>query len=147
VTISSIIRDVGVIDAPVLVHFLAPLTVVVSGGAVPNGRVLCYGDELVVTDEVRKLNAGRDGESCFDYLDDEDAQVRQWGRVVMRRGAWPENVSRNEPGSAEWHEAREVARKAAHAIHDERAKYKALEGVAEDFGEAPSTSRTLRDYR
>jgi hypothetical protein len=35
--------------------------VVLKGGVIPSGRVMNYGDELAVTQEIRDLNTDRNG--------------------------------------------------------------------------------------
>lgn len=132
---------------PFPAHFLAAVTIRLGAGP-SGGRVVGYGQEVLVTPAMRRLNLDRSGRcKLLDLIDDEDAQVRAWGRVVIRRGSWPEGVSRLERGSHEWDQAREAARRQAHLIEDEAERQSGLRRVTEEFGSAPSTSKTLGYYR
>ena len=129
-----------------MIHFLASMTVVLKGGVIPSGRVMNYGDELAVTEEIRALNTDRNGVTWLSLLDDSDGQARRWGRPVIARGPWPDGKSKLLPGSAEWNDEREGARQAAHRIEDDRQRAEALARVRVEFG-AMATSRTLATYK
>lgn len=133
-------------SGPEVIHFLGSLTLVVSGRNFGHGRVAEYGQELVLTDELRRLNSDRNGVCVFDMLDDEDAQVRRWGRVVMRRGPWPDGVKRAEPGSQRWWDAYEAARKDAWKITDEVERAARLRQLGSEYGQR-RTSRTIATIR
>lgn len=122
---------------PFPVHFLKPVSLRVTGG-LDGGRVLGFGDELTVTEDIVKLNTDRLGNcGLLDAIEQGEA---------VRRGPWPDGVSRLLPGSFEWEAARERARKAAHKLDDPEERARALAKVTEVYGPAP-TSRTLSTHR
>jgi hypothetical protein len=130
-----------------LIHFIAPLTLCVSDRGIGDGRSFDYGDELLVTDELRKMNTSNDGRCVLDLIDDPVAQEARFrGKVVFVRGPWPEGRSRIEPNSARFEELREDARQAAHAIKDPVQRDAALRKVNEQFGPM-RTSRTTAVYQ
>ncbi len=77
------------------------------------------------------------------YLGDDDAQLRKWGEVRIRPGAWPSGEPTWTPGTPEHAEAREAARRAAHAQPTAEARDAALREVQAIYGGMPTTSRTL----
>jgi len=131
--------------APFPTHFLGPVSLVADSG---RGRVFAYGHELQLTPEIVALNTDRNG-TCklAELIDDEAAQVKEWGTVRVRRGPWPEGVSRLEPGSYEWELAREAARQEAWKLVDETRRAAAVADVVSQFGAAPRTSKTVRTSR
>lgn len=104
-----------------------------------------YGDELTVTAPLVAASLDRNGKSWLDLVDEEPRQIQRWGRVMFRRGPWPEGVSRIQPGSAKWLDAREAARAEAHNIEDPAERDHALQRVRHEFGDVP-TSRTVAVY-
>ncbi len=84
----------------VTVHFLGALTLHQSTHLHTVARSVSYGDEAVLTTEIIDANRDRLGRcALLDLLDDEDAQVKAWGSVKVRRGPWPAGLSRVQPGS------------------------------------------------
>lgn len=122
----------------VKIHFLA-------SGMTVAGRVWRRGDELLITQDIRAACTDRHGFCVLDLTADE--QVERFGRVHWRPGVWPEGQSRLEPGSPEWQDAREAARRGAHAIQNEQERVAALRRVTEEYGPAGPTSRTLATYQ
>lgn len=133
--------------APFPIHFLGPVTLVADADS-GRGRVFAYGHELRMTPEIVALNTDRNGECRLaELIDDEAGQVNAWGAVRVRRGPWPEGVSRLEPGSYEWELAREAARQEAWKLADETKRSTAVADVVAQFGAAPRTSKTVRTSR
>lgn len=122
------------------VHFLAHVLKPVTIAETPTrSRVFLRGEVLTISDAIIKINTDTIGHCpLLDRID---------GGVVMARGPWPDGLSKYEPGSMEWHEAREVARQAAHKLKldDPVAGARALQRVYDDFGPLP-TSRTVARY-
>lgn len=105
------------------------------------GFVFNRGDEIVLTADNIEMATDKNGVSWLDDLS-EDAQVARWGRVRIGLGPWPESAAKWFYGDPEWAELREQARKRAwRAFPEDRAA--ALAAVEEEFGPAPSTSKTL----
>ena len=133
---------------PIPVHFVASgLTIVVDASGSGVARVMEYGSELTITPELVQANTDRVG-NCplLDLLDDDEAQARRWGKVMVRRGPWPADLSRIERGSLQWDDAREAARQKAWKIDDPNDRARALAQVKEHYGPQPTTSRTIADY-
>jgi hypothetical protein len=57
------------------------------------------GSQIVITDEILEVNQDREGNSLFDIIDDEDAQIRRWGEVKIRRGPRPDGLTEYVPGT------------------------------------------------
>ena len=132
-------------EPPTMIHFLASgLTIQIRMGW---GKVMRYGDQLPITPEVVEANKDRNGRSWLELVDDEPAQVRRFGKVAFRRGPWPSDLPRYEPGSFEHAEAREIARAKAHELLDPKERAKALRAVEVQFGRGPTTNRTIANYR
>lgn len=130
---------------PVTIHFLEPMSVCISTSAAGMGRVLAFGDELEITEEVRAASRDRNGNSWLAWLDEgKDEYVRR-GRVVCRRGVWPEGQLRLAPGSFEWEEARRKAIDEALSIKDPAERRAARKRVDEEYGPGRPTSRTLSE--
>jgi hypothetical protein len=127
-------------------HFFSCLTVMTAGGFVPDSLVTHYGQELVVTHEIRQLNTDTAGNCWLDLADDESAQRRRWGKVLFRRGNWPNDVSRLERGSDEWLEAAAAARAEAWKVESESERARRLRDIDTEFGPPPTSSRTLQAY-
>lgn len=120
------------------IHFTSSHNVAVSSA--PNGTVIFgYGTDLLVTDEIIALSRDRNGRSTL--LDRIEA-----GNVGIHLGRWPSDLPRLEPGSNEWHDAKEAARKTAWTVEDEARRKAALARVAAEFGGIP-TSKTLMTTR
>lgn len=119
-----------------IAHVLKPVTIAETP---TRSRVFQRGESLIVTDAIIKINTDTVG-GCqlLDRID---------GGVVMARGPWPDGLSKFEPGSMEWREAREAARQKAHKLKldDPVAGDHALQRVYDDFGDLP-TSRTVARY-
>lgn len=114
----------------------------------PNGigQTLRPGSTFRVDHALTEAARDRTGSSWVDLIDDEPSQLALWGVVRFRRGPAPAELLRPERGSAEWAEAREAARQAAHKIEDEAEKHAALQRVRDEYGPAP-TSKTLTTFR
>jgi hypothetical protein len=149
-TATATTADTGTVapDEPVTVHFLSPMTVCLRATATGASRVFAYGDELTVTPEIREANKDRNGNSWLSWLDEgQDEYVRR-GRVICRRGRWPEDELRLAPGSFEWEEARRQAIAEALSLKDDPAERRAArQRVDEQFGPGKPTSRTLAEVR
>ncbi len=130
-----------------LVHIVGPsFSVHTRPNSTDSVRILSYGEELLITNEVKIANTGSDGECrLLELIDDEPRQVRELGEVKLRRGPWP-GGSRLLPGSFEADERREAARQEAHKIEDEQKRLKALRQVEQDYGPR-FTSRTTATFR
>lgn len=129
-----------------LIHFLGAQTVALRPDSFDASEVFSYGHELLWTDQMTLANSDRFGRCrLLDLLDDEPAQVAERGRVVFRRGPWPKGLSRLEPGSPAWSEAREAARQEAHKIEDQALREAALRDVRREYGDLP-TGRTVATY-
>lgn len=126
-----------------LIHFLEPVSVLTSMSSFGVGRTFAYGDELTLTDEIKQANRDRTGRSMFDFIDQGADEYVRGGRAICRRGAWPEGVSRLQPGSYAFEQARSQALAEALAIADPAERGAARQRVEEEFGLAPTTSRTL----
>jgi hypothetical protein len=125
-------------DEGLWIHFTSAHNVAVS--TAPNGTVICaYGTELLLTDEIIALSRGRDGHSTL--LD----RIER-GDCGIHLGRWPADLPRLQPGSFEWHDAREAARKRAWSVEEEAERRAALSRVQAEFGDV-STSRTLMTTR
>lgn len=124
-------------NLPMTVHFKSALTVHVSERPT-RACIFAYGDELEITEEIVRLNTDRFGRCALLERIDTDGTICS--------GPWPEGVSRLEPGSFEYAEARERAVRDAHALSDPSAKQEALHRVRQDFGSVP-TSRTIATIR
>lgn len=125
---------------PFEVHFLGPLTVAVDRR---NHASMEYGCVLTINQENYEASRDRNGRSWIDtLLDDEEAQIRCWGRVRVRRGGWPDDLPRIEPGSQRWWDAADGERREAHRIEDEAERGRALRAIRAKYGSQP-TSRTL----
>lgn len=122
------------------------LTITESEGMHARGRVLRYGDELLVTEGLRRANTDRLGNPpIFDLTEEE--QRDRYGKVYLRLGEWPRDASRLEPGSQEWDDTREAARRAAWRLPDARERQAALAEITAKYGAPPVTSRTLAQFR
>lgn len=126
---------------PYEVHFLGPLTFPVDR----THAVMRLGSVVTVTREVFEATKDRNGDSVLDILDDEQEQIHRYGRVMIRRGPWPEGKERLERGSQEWWDAAEAERRAAHGIENEAERRRALGAIRAKFGIQP-TSQTLGSY-
>jgi hypothetical protein len=125
---------------PDKVHFYGPLTAYLGGFS---SQSMKWGDELEVTENVREMSKDRNGISWLDLVDDEDEQLRRFGKVLFRAGPWPADEPEWDPGSLEEEDAREAARVAAWKVPGDAARSAALAKVNEDFGRMKATSKTL----
>lgn len=117
---------------PGWVHFTGDgVTVSLPG---KGSAVLAHGDELYVDAELLDANRDRNGHCAL------LSRIRDGDRV--QPGRWPEGQSRLVPGSLAWLDARENARRAAHAIADEDQRRMALAKFRAEWADL-STSRTL----
>ncbi len=132
----------------VTVHFLGALTLHQSTHLHTVARSVSYGDEAVLTTEIIDANRDRLGRcALLDLLDDEDAQVKAWGSVKVRRGPWPAGLSRVQPGSPAWDDNRAAALRAAALLPDPDQQRIAAAKVRAEYGSSPEArSRTLAEY-
>ncbi|MDQ1629573.1 MAG: hypothetical protein QOI54_3317 [Actinomycetota bacterium] len=133
---------------PTLVHWYGPISIVTKVGRSgwADGIVTVYGQETVLTPELRRINEDRNGNSIFDLLDDEPTQIEKWGKVMLARGPWPEGVPRIEPDSQDWLDAAVAARATAWAIPGRQERDQALAEVTKEWGQPATVSRTLQTY-
>jgi hypothetical protein len=99
-------------------------------------RVLSYGDELLIDQETVEANLDRNGD-CLLLCRVEDGEV-------FAKGPWPEGKSKLIVGSLAWQDARENARRAAHAITDDDERRAALAKFRAEWDVLP-TSKTLME--
>jgi hypothetical protein len=130
---------------PVIIHFLETLTVAVGTSAMGSSRVFSHGDELEVTHQVRAASRDRNGDSWLSWLDEGQDEYVRGGRVLCRRGRWPEDQLRLVPGSFEWEDARRRAIAEALSVKDPTERRAARQRVDERFGPSVPTSRTLAE--
>ena len=129
------------------VHFLGSITIVVPAPGFSGGRVTEHGQEIDLTAELLDLNSDRNGRCLFDLVGDEDAQVRRFGKVMMRPGPWPQSELRVEYGTQRWREQYDREHTLAWEITDPQTRAERLELLQKTYGGPPPTSRTLRSYR
>lgn len=115
---------------------------VLAGGVLFFGEALRRGDSITVTQ--RQIDEQRDtvGNSWADDLS-EAAQLNRWGEVRLGFGPWPADLHTWLHGSPEWQEERESARQRAWRIESPTERAAARAKVEEEFGAAPSTSKTI----
>lgn len=114
---------------------------------VGRSRILTHGQQALITPEAVELMSDSRGRCTItDLLHDPEGQRRVFGEHLFSPGPWPESASRLVPGTHAHADAREVARQRAHAELDPEARRAALAAVNEEFGPAPTTSRTLRSH-
>lgn len=124
-----------------LIHTtLPPMTPHGTGQQLQPGTVFRVDQALI------EATRDRNGFSWIDLIDDEPGQIGLWGLVRYRRGPAPVELLRPRPGSADFADAREAARQAAHRLEDEGEKAQALKRVRDEYGRAP-TSKTLTTFR
>lgn len=111
-----------------------------------DSRVMEYGDELAITPEFRQANLDRNGHCWLDMIDNEDAQISRWGRVMFRRGPWPEGQLRFERGSVRWETAYTDAIRQAWKIEDDVESARRRREIRALFGPPLPTSKTLQTY-
>ncbi|GAA4678471.1 hypothetical protein [Frondihabitans cladoniiphilus] len=122
------------------IHFFGSITVMVDDF---RSWVAAYGSVVSITAEMVESSRDRHGDSWLDLADDASRQERRWGQVMFARGPWPDGLPRLLPGSDDWAEARENARKAAHHLLTPDERRAALATVEMEYGPAPKTSRTI----
>lgn len=110
------------------------------------GLVLERGRSYVVSREMLQANLRPDGSSVLDLLDDEPRQVTVFGEVKLRRGPFPADEVKADPGTRDWALQREQARRAAHMAPTDELRAAALRAVEERFGPAAPTSTTTATY-
>lgn len=133
-------------DHPPVIHFVDSLLLHLSAHSVlGRTRVMKYGDEIELTDEVIEANRDRHGRSWIDdWLNTGDEEYHRGGKVVARRGPWPAGTCRLSPGSFEWYEARGQAVKQTFLIEDQAARAEARREVESFYGSLPSSGQTMR---
>ena len=110
------------------------LTVAISSRGITRGAVLVRGQNVVLTAESILENQDRNGQSFLDVIDDPEAQIKKWNRVMVGRGEFPASEFVLIPGSLEHQEESARLRKVAWAIVDEDARAAALKLVNLRFG-------------
>jgi len=133
-------------DAPAseqIVHFYAALSIPwPAAGAI----TVSYGDEIIVTEEIRELGKDRRGRSWLDLLDNPDEQVRKFGLVRYAPGPWPEGMSRLKPGSQEEFDAHAKAFRDAWSLPTDEERAAALAEARRTFGDPPSMVHNMGQY-
>lgn len=139
------VRDVVPPAAGTTVHVLVSgVTVHVGEQMLSSGRVLTRGQNVVITDSMIERTRNRLGQlGGIALAADENEQLRRWGVVKFRVGEAPADLKSWLPGSTEWVQAREEARRAAWARPTDAERAYALAEVQREFGDAPTTSATL----
>jgi hypothetical protein len=136
-------------DYPDTIHFLGSMTVHERFGASIGSATTIiteYGMELPVTPDLIAAAKDRFGHSWLDIVSDDEAQVRQWGQVMVRPGPWPEGKPRIEQGSQRWWQARDAQRSEAYTnIADEADLNQRLRQINAEFG-IPTTSTHTKTY-
>lgn len=108
------------------------------------GHITTRGETVIVTDRMLRAAVDRHGNAGWpSYVYDEDAQIARYGSVWVRAGRAPEDMDPWLPGTPDWAEARELARREAHQLPAEQQRAEALAEVHRRFGPAPTTSVTL----
>lgn len=108
------------------------------------GHITTRGETVIVTDRMLRAATDRHGRAGWPaYVYDEEAQIARYGAVWVRAGRAPEGMDPWLPGSPEWSEAREQARREAHQLPTEQQRADALAEVHRRFGPPPVTSTTL----
>ncbi|TFD61193.1 hypothetical protein E3T43_00945 [Cryobacterium sp. Hh7] len=121
------------------------LTVSISSGGITRGAVLIRSQNVVLTAESILENQDRNGDSFLDSIDDPEAQIKRWGRVMIGRGEFPASESVLIPGSLEHIAERERRRVAAWKIPDEEVRAIALQAVQKEFG-SPKSGQISTKY-
>jgi hypothetical protein len=128
---------------PVIVHFLGDLSVTLSRSAVGHARVMEYGDQLELTDEIIQASRDRNGNSWLvDWLNSGEDEHRRGDKVIARRGPWPAGTCRLRPGSFAWHAARDQAVRETFEITDPVLRAQHRRDLDAYYGRPPATSRT-----
>lgn len=138
-------RPIKIVEPGTTVHVLRGGVTVNLGGNLPSSTVVLErGRTFTVTAEMIALTKNRNGELGGVALAvDEDEQQRRWGEVRFRVGAAPDDMRPWIHGDADWSDARERARRAAHAQPTEDLRAEALAEVHRVYGAAPVTSYSL----
>ena len=114
---------------------------VLAGGILAFGIAWRRGDTFTLTPEMVASTVDLAGHTWLDDLS-ENAQVRRWGAPRFGLGVFPPEMHPWLPGTRDWAEARETARRAAHQLLDPRERVAALREVERTYG-SPTTSKTL----
>lgn len=135
-------------EVGITVHFLGALTLHESKTLGSTARNVSYGSEAILTADIIDANRDRYGQwPLLGLLDDEPGQIKAWGKVKVRRGPWPADLPRIEPGSPEHDDARAAALQAAKLLPTEQEQRAAVASVRRAYGAASeSKSRTLMEY-
>lgn len=120
-------------------------------GTFGSGEVVAFGWEGGISLEMIANSHDRHGRSqLVEWLQSEDAQLRDRSEVFLRPGGWPPGVLRVKPGTREYLEAAQAARKAARALPDASERTEAMREVIDTYGAdaagIPTTSRTVATY-
>lgn len=128
-TTDDAIRD----PQPGLIHFRHGMAIRFSEH---ESRMVVRGETLELTPEMIDVSRDRNGVSHFTLLDDEQEQVRRWGKIYYRRGACPPEVQWwNSPDStADRKYARDVELQEANLIRDPVLKFERMKEIKEKFG-------------
>ena len=125
------------------IHFYVSLSITWPEAG---GRVVTYGDEILVTEQLRELNTDRLGNCWLDLVDNRDAQPAKYGEVRFAPGRWPGAVSRLEPGSLAEIDAIAKAYRDAWLLPTEEERLEARASVRRDYGPPPSMVHTIGSY-
>jgi hypothetical protein len=128
-------------------HFLATgLTYLRIEGGPALGAVSKRGEELFISQDMLDANTDRAGECVFKLLHDPEGQMARFGRVMFAPGPAPADLLLTEPGTVDHEQARARERQAAYRIADQTSRNEALRTIAERYGAAPTTSRTMATF-
>lgn len=110
--------------------------------------ILDRGATVTITQDILDAAVDRFGNPGWPAtLHDPEAQTERWGEQMIAPGPWPADAEPWIYGDRRWETDRDMARRAAWAIADERERATALAAVETRFGPARSTSQTTAVYR
>jgi hypothetical protein len=106
---------------------------------VPRGSV------VVLTGWTIENSRDRHGFSFLDLVDDEEAQLAKWGKVMFRRGPWPESEQVLRKGTTEALIERDRRRAAAMHAYEGAQLTSVLKDIDAELGR-PSTVQSLGEF-
>jgi hypothetical protein len=127
-------------EAGTLIH-------VVEDGLTAFGQVWSRGNQIHLSQSHISQTLDRNGNSWLALVDDEGAQTARWGKVMIRRGPFPDGEPAWRYGDQRWADARAEAHSAAWKLGTEAERSAALKEVTRIYGAARKTSRTITGGR